>query len=301
LHPPLPEDPPWRAAAASRDVVVYGVEIPLDLPGRREPPQESGLARRQAILAFSGSQAAGRLPYLGSKGYAANATSPAPRARIGLTESESLMPETETYLVTCPSCEAPYDALAANWCQCLVSERSLACPACGACFCRGPLAFKQKFWREAPKPMWERKFQEHNARADSGASVNPPPEEARRPLVLLVEDEAAIQRVAVMTIAGLGYGLVVAQDGEEGLDLARRYKPDLILTDALMPKLDGREMCRQLKEDPEYAQIKMIVMTSLYTNLKYHHEAFKTFKVDGYLNKPLDYEQLKALLQEHLG
>jgi CheY-like chemotaxis protein len=211
------------------------------------------------------------------------------------------MATTETYLVTCPACGASYDALSAPWCQCLVSERSLTCPTCGVCFCKGPQAFRQAFWRRAPKAMWERKFQEHNSRSGSGASVNPPPEEARRPLVLLVEDEASIQRVAVMTIAGLGYGLVVARDGEEGLDLARRYKPDLILADALMPKLDGREMCRQLKTDPEYASITMVVMTSLYTNLKYHHEAFKTFKVDGYLNKPLDFEQLKALLQEHLG
>jgi CheY-like chemotaxis protein len=211
------------------------------------------------------------------------------------------MSTAETYLVTCSACQTSYDALTAAWCQCLVSERSLVCPGCGACFCKGPQAVKQRFWRDAPKAMWERKFQEHNSRAGAGPSVNPSPEEARRPLVLLVEDEASIQRVAVMTIAGLGYGLVVAQDGEAGLALARQYKPDLILTDALMPKLDGREMCRLLKEDPEYASIKMIVMTSLYTNLKYHHEGFKKYKVDGYLNKPLDFEQLKALLQEHLG
>ena len=209
------------------------------------------------------------------------------------------MSESETYLVTCPSCQSSFDALTAEWCSCLATERSAACPTCGACACKGPPALRQKFWREAPRAMWERKFQEHSVKAVP--AVNPPPEEAKRPLVLLVEDEPNIQRVASLVIARLGYGLVVGQNGEEGLDLARRYKPDLILTDALMPKLDGREMCRRLKEDPETASIKAVVMTSLYTNLKYHHEAHKTYRVDEYLNKPLDFEQLKALLQKHLG
>jgi CheY-like chemotaxis protein len=209
------------------------------------------------------------------------------------------MAEPETYLVTCVACQASFDALAVGWCSCLASERSVACPSCGACFCKGPAVHRQKFWREAPKAMWDKKLQENAPRG--GPPVNPTQEEARRPLVLLVEDEASIQRVAAIAIERLGYGLVVGQDGEEGLELARRYKPDVILTDALMPKLDGREMCRRLKEDAETSSIRIIVMTSLYTNIKYHHEAHKAFKVDDYINKPIDFEQLKTLLQKHLG
>lgn len=209
------------------------------------------------------------------------------------------MPDSETYIVACGNCQASFDALKAAWCTCLASERSLTCPACGICSCKGPAAHRQKFWREAPKAMWDRKFEEHAARP--GSIVNPPVDQVKRPLVLLLDDEPSIQRVASIAIVGLGYGLVVGQNGEEGLDLARRYKPDLVLTDALMPKMDGREMCRRIKEDPETASANVVVMTSLFTNLKYHHEGHKVYKVDDYLNKPLDFEQLKALLQKYLG
>jgi len=173
------------------------------------------------------------------------------------------------------------------------------CPSCGACFCKGAAAYKQQFWREAPKAMWDRKFEEHSQRP--GPIENPPVDQVKRPLVLLLDDEPSIQRVASLAIVGLGYGLVVGQNGEEGLDLARRYKPELVLTDALMPRMDGRDMCRRIKEDPETASVKVVVMTSLYTSLKYHHEAHKVYKVDDFLNKPLDFEQLKSLLQKHLG
>jgi CheY-like chemotaxis protein len=74
-----------------------------------------------------------------------------------------------------------------------------------------------------------------------------------------------------------------------------------VLTDALMPKLDGREMARQLKQDPETAKIKVVLMTALYKGIKYEHEARKAYRVDDYVTKPLDVEQLRAVLQKHLG
>jgi CheY-like chemotaxis protein len=119
--------------------------------------------------------------------------------------------------------------------------------------------------------------------------------------VLLVDDEKDIQRVASRVIQSLGYGLVLGHNGEEGLALARRYQPDLVLTDALMPRMDGREMARQIKEEPTTASAKVVLMTSLYTNVKYRNEGFKTYKVDDYLAKPLAFEDLRAVLQKYLG
>lgn len=203
-----------------------------------------------------------------------------------------------SYVVICHKCQARFDALAAPWCHCLVSERSLECPSCGSCFCKAP-AFKQTFWKGAPPEMRERRTQE--AREAFSAPELPGPDRMKRPLVLLVDDERLIQRVAVRTIEALGYGVLVAQDGEHGLEMARRYKPDLVLTDALMPKLDGREMGRQIKQDPETAHVKVVLMTALYTGVKYEQEAYKAYKVDDYVTKPLDVGRLKAVLQKHLG
>jgi CheY-like chemotaxis protein len=205
----------------------------------------------------------------------------------------------ETYSVTCHSCGAAFDAMASPWCSCLVTERTLDCPHCGKCFCKAPVAYKSRFWSSAPKALWDRKFREHNA--DFTPPPNPDPEAALRPLVLVVDDEKDIQRVASRVIESLGYGLVLARDGEEGLALARLYRPQLVLTDALMPRLDGREMGRQIKADPECGNPKVVVMTALYTNMKYKTEGYKVFKVDDYLAKPLAFDDLRGVLQKHLG
>ena len=209
------------------------------------------------------------------------------------------MSTAETYSVACHGCGASFDALAAPWCSCLVSERTLECAHCGKCFCKAPVAYKGRFWSSAPKVLWDRKFKEHHA--DFTPRVNPEPDAAPRPLVLVVDDEKDIQRVATRVIESLGYGLVVAHDGEEGLALARRYRPELVLTDALMPRLDGREMGRRIKADPECGPTKVVVMTALYTNMKYRTEGFKVFKVDDYLAKPLAFDDVRSVLQKHLG
>ena len=205
----------------------------------------------------------------------------------------------ESYSVACHNCGSGFDALDASWCSCLVTERTLECPRCGRCFCKAPPAYKSRFWSEAPKSLWDRKFAEHQGAFEPRA--NPEPEAAPRPLVLVVDDEKDIQRVATRVIESLGYGLVVAHDGEEGLALARRYQPELVLTDALMPRLDGREMARRIKEDPDCRATKVVVMTALYTNMKYRNEGFKMFKVDDYLAKPLAFDELRSILQKHLG
>jgi CheY-like chemotaxis protein len=203
------------------------------------------------------------------------------------------------YPVSCFHCQASFDAVESTWCSCLVTERTMVCPVCFECFCKAPPSYKQKFWSGAPRELWERKFREHHEPFE--APENPPPTEVSRPLVLLVDDEKDIQRVASKVIASLGYSMVLAKNGEEGLKLAKVYQPDLVLSDALMPKMDGREMCRRIKADPETEHIKVVVMTALYTNVKYKTEAYRNFRVDDYLAKPLDFTTLREVLQKHLG
>lgn len=205
-------------------------------------------------------------------------------------------PAPQPFVVSGFSCKGTYDAAVADFCACLASERSLVCPACNACGCRASSDYKRRFWAGAPREVWNRKFAEHRRVSDE--PENPAPEEVRRPLVLLVDDEADIRRMARLEILALGYGLVVARDGQEGLELARLYKPDLVLSDALMPKLDGRDMCRQIKQDPELKGTTVVVMTSLYKGVKYEMQAYKSYLVDGYLEKPLQFGKLKAALDK---
>jgi CheY-like chemotaxis protein len=201
--------------------------------------------------------------------------------------------------VACYTCKAPFDAVSAGWCQCLATRRSLVCPVCRRCFCQAPQSYKQGFWEEAPQELWDRAEAEHRPVGD--LPENPDPELVEHPLVLIVDDEKDIRRVAFAVVTGLGYHAVVASDGEEGIELAARYKPDLILTDAFMPKLDGREMCRRIKTNPETAAAKVVVITSVYTASRYKYEAYKEFQADDYLSKPLDLSSLRDLLRKHLG
>jgi CheY-like chemotaxis protein len=203
------------------------------------------------------------------------------------------------YDVACHSCSNHFDAGAAKWCSCLWQERSFECPHCMRCFCKAPISYRQKFWREAPQPIWDRKLQE--AQAEFAMPERPAPSEVDRPLVLVVDDEKDIQRVAYRVLRGLGYGVINGRDGEEGLELAQQYLPEMILADALMPRLDGREMCRRIKGDPATAKIKVVIMTSVYQAPKYRTEGLRVYQADDYLSKPLDVTQLNAMIQKHLG
>ena len=211
------------------------------------------------------------------------------------------MGDTETsasHELSCHSCHAPFDALQATWCSCIVAERTLVCPSCLTCFCKAPPAYKRGAWSGAPRALWDRKLQEHHR--DKAPPPNPAPGEARRPLVLVLDDEPEILRVAGSVIQSLGYGFIWGRDGAAGMELATRYGPDLLLTDALMPKIDGRELGLRLKQGVRTRAIKVVVMTSLYKSVRYENEAVMTFKVDDYLRKPLDISELREVLEKHL-
>jgi CheY-like chemotaxis protein len=200
-----------------------------------------------------------------------------------------------SYYVDCSACGTSFNALSAPWCSCLATERTLVCSGCGKCFCQAPRAYRQKFWSDAPSALWEAKLKEHHRPAEQ--APNPPPESVLRPLLLIVDDEPGIRRMAAKAATRLGYGVIEAGDGVEGKNLAKSYRPDVILTDALMPRLEGREMCRRLKADPETRDIKIVVMTSLYKGQRYRSEAMADFGADGFLAKPLDPELLATTLR----
>jgi CheY-like chemotaxis protein len=201
------------------------------------------------------------------------------------------------YVVNCFNCRNPFDSMDSALCTCINKTRSFVCPNCLTCFCSAPQSFKLQFWSNAPQELWKRRLEKLDY------APAPPQEgaEIQRPLILLVEDERDIRAVAALAIESLGYSMIVAQDGVQGLEMARKYRPDLVITDALMPKMDGREMCRQIKDDPVTAGAKVLVISAVFTSSKYKSEAIREFRADEFLPKPIEFNTLRAVLQRLAG
>lgn len=81
--------------------------------------------------------------------------------------------------------------------------------------------------------------------------------------IMVVEDDAALREIYSIRITAEGYEVVSAGDGEEALAVAVREKPNLILADVMMPKISGFDMLDILRNTPETANIKVIMMTAL--------------------------------------
>jgi len=80
--------------------------------------------------------------------------------------------------------------------------------------------------------------------------------------ILVVDDEIHITQIVAFKLKKAGAKVLVACNGQEGLELARAHRPDLILTDFQMPLLDGFGMAVQLREDPATADIGLILLTA---------------------------------------
>lgn len=81
--------------------------------------------------------------------------------------------------------------------------------------------------------------------------------------IMVVEDDASLREIYSIRITAEGYDVVSAGDGEEALAVAVREKPDLILSDIMMPKISGFDMLDILRSTPETASIKVVMMTAL--------------------------------------
>ncbi len=81
--------------------------------------------------------------------------------------------------------------------------------------------------------------------------------------VLAVDDDPLIGQYLVDVLDGKGFTVSVARNGKEGLEVARRQKPDLILLDVMMPGLNGFQVCEQLRRDAALGTIPVVMLTAM--------------------------------------
>ena len=80
--------------------------------------------------------------------------------------------------------------------------------------------------------------------------------------VLVIDDEEYIQHILNFSFGAEGFDVLTASDGEEGITKAKNEKPDVIVMDIMMPKMDGYEACKRIKADPDTKDIPVILLTA---------------------------------------
>ena len=116
--------------------------------------------------------------------------------------------------------------------------------------------------------------------------------------ILIVEDDPDIRKVLAMRLEINGYSVIEAEDGEQGLDKIKADKPDLVIMDLMMPKIDGFEACRMIRFDDKYKDIPIIVLSAL--NEQNEREKAIESGADAYFIKPFDLELLLSKIKSFL-
>jgi DNA-binding response OmpR family regulator len=117
--------------------------------------------------------------------------------------------------------------------------------------------------------------------------------------VLIVDDEPNIVLSLEFLLRQQGYEVSVARDGEEALAAAEDWRPDLMVLDVMLPGLDGFEVCRRLRERPENASLKILLLTARGREV----ERVRGLEegADAYVRKPFSTRQLMITVAELLG
>jgi len=114
--------------------------------------------------------------------------------------------------------------------------------------------------------------------------------------ILVVDDEPEILRVINLILNTAGYDVSAAATGEDALQLAREIHPDLVLLDVLLPDLNGMEVCKQIKCDPELRDAFVVLISGGATGTTHKVEGLES-GADDYMVKPLDPEELLARIR----
>ena len=117
--------------------------------------------------------------------------------------------------------------------------------------------------------------------------------------ILIVDDEVQLVEMVKMRLEAAGYEVISAYDGQDGFDKAKKNKPDLIILDLMLPKMDGYKICGLLKNDARYSKIPIIMFTA-----RVQEEDVRLGKdlgAEEYVTKPFDPKILLSKIKELIG
>jgi DNA-binding response OmpR family regulator len=113
--------------------------------------------------------------------------------------------------------------------------------------------------------------------------------------VAVIDDDASVRELCRTVLIHEGFQVVEAVDARSGILLVAKERPDLVLLDVMMPEVDGMEVLRALKSDPDLSQIPIIMLTAL--DGVGQISLASTAGADGYVTKPFEVEDLLSLVR----
>jgi CheY-like chemotaxis protein len=121
-------------------------------------------------------------------------------------------------------------------------------------------------------------------------------------LILVVDDDPDLVEALSMKLSAEGYRVAKAYDGIQAWDKIRQQRPHLIILDVMMPNKNGYTVCNELKKDPQYKDITVVLLTAVgeaVTSTKYTHMDGKTALADEFVPKPVDLDHLMEIVRDY--
>ncbi len=117
--------------------------------------------------------------------------------------------------------------------------------------------------------------------------------------IIFIDDEPDILKVTTFRLKKMGYNIITAANGKDGLELIRTENPDLVFLDLLMPVMDGYEICKLIKRDESLKDIPVVLFTAVED--KRVANALKETGADGILAKPYETDELLKIVHRFVG
>ena len=122
-------------------------------------------------------------------------------------------------------------------------------------------------------------------------------------LILVVDDDPDLVEAVSMKLESENFRVAKAYDGIQAWEKIKKERPALVILDVMMPKKNGYEVCDEIKNDPEYKGITVVLLTavgSAVTSTNYTHRGGRTTLADDYIPKPIDLDKLMEIVKDYV-
>ncbi len=121
-------------------------------------------------------------------------------------------------------------------------------------------------------------------------------------LILVVDDDPDLVEAVSMKLESKGFRVAKAYDGVQAWDKIREERPKLLILDVMMPNKNGYQLCDEIKKDPEYKDITVVLLTAVgeaVTTTRYMHRDGITTLADDFIPKPIDLDKLMDIVDSY--